>query len=176
MEPFYRQKAFTLVEIMVVISIVVFISATVMLNYRQSSQQLALSRSAYKLSQDIRKAGELAMSAKEFQGAIPSGGYGVYLKLSWGNYYKIYADTNGNEKYDTADGEVATVYLEEGIILQAISPSSLSINFKPPNPTIKIKTEGGSDSSTATITLSMSSDLTKTKKVKVNTAGLTEVE
>jgi hypothetical protein len=148
----------------------------VFLNYRQSSQQLTLSRSAYKLAQDIRKAGELAMSAKDFQGTVPSGGYGVHLKLSWGNYYKIYADTNGNEKYDTGDVEVETVYLEKGIILQDISPSSLSINFKPPNPIVKIKTEGGGDSSTATITLAIESDLTKTKKVKVNTVGLTEIE
>lgn len=118
----------------------------------------------------------MAMSAKEFQGVIPSGGYGIYLKLSWGNFYKLYADTNGNEKYDGADGEVETIYLEKGVILQDISPSSLSINFKPPNPTIKIKTDSGGDSNTATITLSLESDSTKTKKVKVNAVGLTEIE
>jgi len=171
-----KRNGFTLVEILVVISIIVFLSVTVLANYQKNSQQLALSRSAYKLSQDIRRAGEMAMSAKEFQGAVPQGGYGIYLKLSWGNFYKLYADTNGNEKYDTSDGEVGTVYLEKGIILQNIFPSSLSINFKPPNPTVKIKTESGGDSSLAIITLSLDSDSTKIKKVKVSAVGLTEIE
>lgn len=171
-----NRRGFTLIEIMVVTAITVFLSAMVLTNYQKSSQQLTLSRSAYKLSQDIRKAGGMAMSAKEFQGAVPGGGYGIYLKLSWGNFYKLYADTNGNEKYDGGDGEVETIYLEKGIVLQDISPSSLSVNFKPPNPTIKIKTEGGSDSSFAIITLSLESDSTKTKKVKVNAVGLTEIE
>lgn len=170
------ERGFTLIEIMVVAVIIVFLSATVLVNYQKNSQLLSLSRSAYKLSQDVRRAGELAMSAKEFQGAIPQGGYGIYLKLSWGNFYKLYADTNGNEKYDSGDGEVETIYLEKGVILQDISPSSLSINFKPPNPTIKMKTDSGGDSNAATITLSLDSDSTKTKKVKVNVVGLTEIE
>ncbi len=171
-----KRNGFTLVEILVAISIIVFLSVTILASYPKYSQQLALSRSAHKLSQDIRRASEMAMSAKEFQGTVPQGGYGIYLKLSWGNFYKLYADTNGNEKYDAADGEVETIYLEKGIILQDISPSSLSINFKPPNPTIKMKTDDGEDSSTATITLSLDSDSTKIKKVKVNAVGLTEIE
>lgn len=171
-----KWKGFTLVEILVVTAIVIFLSAIVLANYQANSQQLALSRSAYKLSQDIRRAGELAMSAKEFQGAVPRGGYGIHLKLSWGNFYKLYADTNDNEKYDGADGEIETVYLEKGVVLQDIFPSSLSINFKPPSPTIKIKTESGGDSANTVITLSLKADSTKTKKVKVNIAGLTEVE
>jgi len=170
------ERGFTLIEIMVVAVIIVFLSATVLVNYQKNSQQLSLSRSAYKLSQDVRRASEMAMSAKEFQGTIPQGGYGIYLKLSWGNFYKLYADTNGNEKYDSGDGEVETIYLEKGVILQDISPSSLSINFKPPNPTIKIKTDSGEDSNTAAITLSLDSDSTKIKKVKVNSVGLTEID
>jgi hypothetical protein len=118
----------------------------------------------------------MAMSAKEFQGSIPRGGYGIHLKLSWENYYKLYADENGNEKFDEADAEIETVYLEKGVYIKNISPSSLSVNFKPPGPTINIKTEAGDSSSNATITLSLKSDPSKIKIIKINAAGLAGVE
>ncbi|MDP2864055.1 MAG: hypothetical protein Q8N73_00100, partial [bacterium] len=83
---------------------------------------------------------------------------------------------NGNEKFDGADGEVETIYLEKGVYIKNISSSSLSINFKSPIPTVKIKTEAGQDSASAIITLSLESDSTKTKIIKVNSTGLIDVE
>ena len=171
-----KNDGFTLIEILVVTGIVVFLSAIILVNYQSSSQQLSLQRSAHKLAQDIRRAQELAMSAKEFQGAVPQGGYGIHFKTSWENFYKLYADTNGNEKYDGADGEIETVYLEKDVYVQNISPSSLSINFKPPNPTIRIKTEAGGDSVNVLITLSLQSEPTRTRIIKVNIVGLIDIE
>jgi hypothetical protein len=52
----------------------------------------------------------------------------------------------------------------------------LSVNFKPPGPTINIKTEAGDSSSNATITLSLKSDPSKIKIIKINAAGLAGVE
>ena len=171
-----KWKGFTLVELLVVSSIIILLSAIILPNYRGIERQFALQRSAHKLAQDVRRAGEMAMSTREFQGEIPEGGYGIHLKLSWGNYYKLYADKNGDEKFDGSDGEVETIYLEKGVYIKDISPSSLSINFKSPIPTIKITTEAGQDSASAIITLSLESDLTKTKIIKVNSAGLIDVE
>ncbi len=168
-------KSFTLIELIVVTSIIILLSAIVFPNYRGIERQFALQRSAHKLAQDIRRAGEMAMSTKEFQGKVPAG-YGIYLKQGERDYL-LYADTNpsqGNEKYDGGDGKIETINLEKGVYIQNISPSSLSINFKPPIPTIKIKTKG-EDSTTAVITLSLESDSTKTKIIKVNSAGLINV-
>ncbi len=69
-----------------------------------------------------------------------------------------------------------TVYLEEGVVMQNVSPSSLSINFRPPNPTIKIKTETGLNVPDVIITLALESDPTKTKTIQFNAAGLAEVK
>lgn len=169
-------KSFTLVELLVVTSIIILLSAIILPNYRGIERQFALQRSAHKLAQDIRRAGEMAMSTREFQEEVPEGGYGIHLELSWGNYYKLYADKNGNEKFDGADGEVETINLEKGVYIKNILPSSLSINFRSPIPTVKIKTEAGQDSVNATITLSLESDSTKTKIIKVNAVGLIDVE
>jgi len=171
-----KWKGFTLVELLVVTSMIILLSAIILPNYRGIEGQFALQRSAHKLAQDIRRAGEMAMSTREFQGEIPEGGYGIHLKLSWEDYYKLYADKNGNEKFDETDGEVETINLEKGVYIQNISPSSLSINFKSPIPTVKIKTEAGQDSANTIITLSLESDSTKTKIIKVNSAGLIDVE
>jgi len=171
------KRGFTLIELIVVTSIIILLSVIVFPNYRGIERQFALQRSAHKLAQDIRRAGEMAMSTKEFQGKVPAG-YGIYLKQGEKDYL-LYADTNppgGNEKYDGEDDKIETINLEKGVYIQNISPSSLSINFKPPIPTIKIKKEGGQDSTTAVITLSLESDSTKTKIIKVNSAGLIDVE
>lgn len=168
-------KSFTLIELIVVTSIIILLSAIVFPNYRGIERQFALQRSAHKLAQDIRRAGEMAMSTREFEGEIPKGGYGIHLSISWRTYYKLYAD-NGNGKYGSGDSDVEIINLEKGVYIQNISPSSLSINFKPPIPTIKITTEAGQKSTTAVITLSLESDPTKTKIIKVNSAGLIDAE
>ncbi len=190
MKPLNRQKAFTLIEILVVISITVFLSTMVLINYQKNSQQLTLSRSAYKLSQDIRKAGEMAMSAKEIEGStgekiVPTGGYGLFLQtIPNPPYYEIilFADCNDNQQYNSGNTcgtppnkfseKIENLNLENGVLINSLSPPSpLAITFKPPSPTISIS---GGDM--ATITLSLESDSTKIKKVKVNAVGLTEIE
>ncbi len=167
---------FTIVEMLVVSGIIIFLSAIVLINYKTNSQELALLRSAYKLSQDVRRAGEMAMSAKEFQGSIPSGGYGIYFSTSLTDSYKLYADLNGNEKYDASDGQIETVSFERGVVIKEIFPSSLSVNFKPPNPAVKIKTEAGSEVASTTITLALQSNQNKIKTIMINNAGLSEMQ
>lgn len=168
---------FTMIELFVVVSIIVLLSLIILPNYRASVSQLTLERSAHKMAQDIRRAAEMAMSAKEWQGQIPSGGYGVHLELSWETYYKLYADKNGSQKYEGAppDKEVETINLEKGVVIQGISttPNKVSINFKPPAPVVNL---GFTSDPVVTITLALKSDSTKTRTIKVNRAGLIDVE
>lgn len=63
-----KNKGFTLVELLVVISVIGLILTVTIANYPAIRQQLALSRAAHKLAQDIRMAQEMAMSYVEFQG------------------------------------------------------------------------------------------------------------
>ena len=164
------RKGFTLIELLVVTFLIFLLSAMVFLNYRGIDERFALERSTHKLSQDIRRASELAMSVKELNGTIPNG-YGIYL-VQGSTFYTLYADTSPDEKYTPgADIVVETIYLEKGIQIYNLSPALVSVNFKPPNPTVKISPA----SSEATITLSSIKDVSKTKTVKVNTAGLVDI-
>jgi len=181
---------FTLIEIIVVTGIIIFLSAIVLLNYRAGESQLALQRSVHKLAQDIRRAQEMAMSAKEITGPtgrriVPVGGYGIFFRvLPNPPYYEIilFADCNNDQRYTlgkvcgTAPNKfsekIKNLNLESGVKMSNLSPSSpLHITFKPPDPAISIS--GGN---LAVITLSLETDPTKTKTIRVNKAGLIYVE
>jgi len=177
-----KNKGFTLVELLVVISIISLLSVVVFANYRVGEKQFALQRLAHKLAQDIRRAQAMTMGAVECPsgtncaGQIPPG-YGIYLKQG-DTFYKLYADTNpsdGNEQYNAGDVVIEEIYFEKGVYIHSANPASFSINFKPPDPTIKIR-GGGQDKIESTITIALQSDTSKTKTIKVNKVGLIEVE
>lgn len=175
---------FTLVELLVSIFIIALLSAVIFANYRQSGQQFALQRSANKLAQDIRRAQEMTMSAKEFGGSVPPG-YGVILDKTWDvKKYRLYAD-EGSEFFNPADTIVETIDLERGVIIKKIEDidiplktyDSVSINFKPPDPIVNIRYNVGPPGLSETIiTLSLETDQNKTKIISVNKAGLIEIE
>ena len=167
------KKGFTLIETVVVISMILILSGIVLLNQRASQAQFALQRSAHKLAQDIRRAKELATSTQKFNNEIPKGGYGIYIELATSDSsYKIYADLNGDEKWDASDGIVEACDLEKEIFIKSVSPSPLSINFKPPDPEVKIS----QDVTSATIELAIRSDPDNTKTITINKLGLITIE
>ena len=162
------QKAFTLIELLVVTGIIILLSALVLPNYRTGESQLALQRSANKLAQDIRRAQEMAMSAKEFEGVVPPGGYGINFQTNLTSYI-LFADLNNNKVFDSGEA-IETLSLERGVKISNLSPASpLTISFTPPDPTVNINLSN----SLAIITLSNNG---QTKIIKVNKAGLIYVE
>lgn len=179
----FLKKGFTLIEIIVVTAIIVILSSIFLANYRAGEKEYSLLRTANKLAQDIRRAEEMAISARECQnpiacpsGGVPPGGYGFYIDKFSDDRYMIYADS-GSEKY--TDGEqIETIYLEQGVYIQNLVPSSanFSINFKPPDPTIEIKDNAGQDKDNVTITIALRTDTSKTKTITVNKVGLIDVD
>lgn len=184
---FSRQRlltGFTLIEILAVVSVMIILSGIVLVNYKSFGDQFALQRSANQLAQDIRRAQEMAMSAKECthptacpSGGVPSGGYGVYIDKFQNDRYFIYADNNADEYYSSGEA-IETIYLEKEVIILSLVPPSanFSINFKPPDPTIKIKDVAGQDKENITITIALKTDNTRTKTITVNKAGLVEIK
>ncbi len=171
-----NQKAFSLVEIIVAIGIITLLTVLILPNYKGADKQFALERSAHKLAQDTRRVQEMAMSAKETGGSVPLGGYGIHFRVSWETYYELYAD-GGNYKYGgIGDIYMETINLEEGVYIKSVVPSSLSVNFMPPDPVVNIKVEAGDDKDNAIITLALKSDPTKEKIIKINKLGRVEVE
>ncbi len=166
-------RAFTLVELLVVISLISLFSVLMMVNYRAGDAQLKLQRSSYKLAQDIGRAEEMAISAKSFQGTIP-GGYGIYFNLNSPGQYILFADLNGNKQYD-ANEMVETLNFENTVSLQALTPiaadNSLAVIFSPPDPTISFFPDAVSVSVTI-----KTAGLTSQKIIQVNKVGLISVQ
>lgn len=131
---------FTLVELLVVIGILLLLSAIILPNYRAVERQFALQRSVHKLTQDLRRAQEMAMAASEFQGEIPLGGYGLYFDISEPEHYILFADLDGEYDYDGSSELVEDIKIEKGIKISSLSPSSsFQLVFTPPDPIINIK-------------------------------------
>jgi prepilin-type N-terminal cleavage/methylation domain-containing protein len=84
------QKAFTLLEITVVVAIIGLLAVIVLANYRGGEKQSALLRSTHRLAQDLRRVEEMAISAQETPpgceqveaGVFPKGGYGIYFEIN----------------------------------------------------------------------------------------------
>jgi Tfp pilus assembly protein FimT len=154
-------------------AIIVIISGLAILNWRGGEKQYALQRAASKLAQDIRRAEEMAISSKEFRGEIPKGGYGVYFKIQEKEHYILFADLNSNSSYDPgSDGLIEDVKIEKDIQISQLSASPLHIIFIPPDPEVKIRPSANE----AQITLSFRTSPTKTKIIKVNKAGLIDID
>lgn len=190
----FKGKGFTFVELAIVLAVILLLSAIILPNYWAAASQFALERSSHELSQDIRRAAEMAMSAKELPGiGIPQGGYGIYFEKyvvaeSVAHTILLYADRDGNGEYSINDDTVETIYLEKGVkiervtfqadsktIAESLPVDALSINFNPPAPIVNI-TDGNQSVYKAFIYLTLENDPTRIKIVEANKAGLIEVE
>lgn len=132
-------KGFTIIELAVVVFIIVLLLALTLPNYRSGNRQLSLQRSIHKLAQDLRRAQEMALSVKEFEGSLPHG-YGFYADLDEPTKYILFADLDDNQEYSGVSEKVEETFLEKGIEISKLSPIapdfSLNIVFLPPDPTI----------------------------------------
>lgn len=172
------KHGFTLIELLVVMSIIMIISLLTFANYRLGEKSFSLEQSAAKLGQDFRRMEEMAMSAKEFHGKIPRGGYGVYLRAG-DSLYTLFADCDQNYQY-TVTGtpcqggyaeKVEEVSLGSRLEISLSSGSVLNVVFTPPTPLVTIS--GSANEATATVSLK---DIpSRSKTVKVNKAGLIEI-
>lgn len=174
-----KSKAFTIIEITVVIGIITLLTALILPNYRAGERQFALQRSAHKLSQDLRRTQEMAMSAKEINGVSPR--YGIEFENGTSDYY-IFSDNNDNGKREPSDSIIERVETEKKISIDQlfvgdppISKDKIWITFKSPDPltTIRSPADPPGGYSAGVIRLIGGNS---TKTIKVNKAGLIYVE
>ncbi len=187
-----NNKAFTLAEVLIVITIVLFLFPMVITNYNAGEKQFSLYRSAHGLAQELRNTQEMAMTGKttpvQFGQNFPAGGYGLYFE-DYKNSYILFADCDGDNEYDKSGlGETTKCseatpgepypeklrefYLESGVIISNIIPSEpLTILFFPPTPVITINPLPFDNQ--AIITLNLAG---KTKTITINTVGLIDVD
>lgn len=140
-----KQDGVTLVEVMVVITIIAILTGIAVADFPSIRMQLSLSRAEHILYQDLKQAQDLSGSGSQINvngNMITPSGYGIYFDLeSLGRKrYIIYADLNNNHQYDNSNKdyvvkEVDFAIIEPGIIINNITNAStkFSINFSPPN-------------------------------------------
>ncbi|KND52140.1 MAG: putative Type IV pilus pilin [Parcubacteria bacterium C7867-003] len=102
-----NKKAFTLVELLVSVSIIGVITSVVFWNYGDFNDQLALSAAAQELALDIREAQTYGINVKE--SGVGSNqytyGYGVHIIAGGGTGYRTFIDNNpANNQYEPNAG------------------------------------------------------------------------
>ncbi|MCX6798232.1 MAG: prepilin-type N-terminal cleavage/methylation domain-containing protein [Candidatus Falkowbacteria bacterium] len=175
------RPGFSLPEVITSLAIIVIITAIFLANYKDASKRNDLASSAQNVVSDIHLAQSYALGLAEYNGDVPSGGWGLHFDNTTGNsdHYIIFADINSNKRYDSGE-EVAnsggrTIYFSRDIKVKEFNhvTSPLDITFVPPDPITSI-TGGAGTSTEADIVLTELGKNT-TKTITINFLGLTEV-
>lgn len=148
------KKAFSLVELLVSISIISVIMTVVFWNYGGFNDNLAVSGAAQEMAIAIRQAQAYGINVKEtgVNSNVYSSAYGIYFdsSASSNTYYRIFVDLDGDGSYDSGES-VEVVNLRNNVKITGVCnattcpPSAppagitgLSITFLRPNPDARI--------------------------------------
>lgn len=197
-------RGFTLVELLVTISIFVILTGVVLFNQSRFNSTILLKNLAYDTALTIRQAQTYGINIKEFNtgesGAqdqfVP---YGVHFYKNANKSFILFADTefsldDPNKILHPYTGVVGTCNPSEGCVNRysikrgnyisdlcveangsCSSVNTLDIIFRRPNPDAKIFGDGVDDKTGAVITL-MGADNTSTTSVRVQANGLIEIK
>lgn len=132
-------KAFTIIELLVVSAIIALLTGLLFPNWRAGQNQFAVQRAAHKLAQDIRRTQEMALASQQLpSGQVPYA-YGVYFRKSEPKHYIIFADLNNDNDYTpTTDAVIEDIAIERKAAITELSADPLRIAFRPPRPTIAV--------------------------------------
>ena len=87
-----KQEGFSLVEALVVISIIALLTTLVLANYRQGQQKSVLNSATQRLAADLRRAQNSALAVKTEKEGMPACGYGIYTPSA--NQYQLFYNTS----------------------------------------------------------------------------------
>lgn len=160
---------FTLLELLVAVAIIALVSTYVLVNYRATQNRVDVRLEAYRFAATVRQAQNYALGAYENNGAVPVGGWGVYIADSAN--YRLFAD-DGDHVFDAGDAVVEAKQLPDTVVFPATSQDHEFV-FLPPNPTTYLD---GVNQGSVTITLQQADDASNTHTVTMNAFGLVDVD
>lgn len=132
----FNKKGFTLLELLIIITIVGIISSVLVVNWRRNEKQYQLQRAAQEIAQDIRMVQDMALNSYKYLDQIPDN-YGLYFDKNDKSSYIIFGDMNGNNSYQGAppDLEIESISIESGIEINSLSSGAqdLHITFSLPD-------------------------------------------
>ena len=173
-----NNKGFTLVEVLVVISIMVIVTGAVVINSGRSKDNVNLYSAKNSIGMNINKAKEIALSGVGATIGITNYGVGVWFPDSAGKYYYIYRNNellSQDKGYDSGDLILEKVILPQGVRYSTVSEKG--VLFIPPKPSVSICTGATTcNSSILTIEVYAEADATKKEIITVNKAGLVEID
>jgi len=103
-------KGFSLIELLVTVSIFTIITGIVLANFPTFSSKIALENLANEVALAVRQAQVFGVASREFgvgSGVFPT--HGVHFDKAQNTTFFLYADTNENNKYD-GDAELIETF------------------------------------------------------------------
>lgn len=179
---------FTILELVVSLSIFVIISTLVLANYSTYIGKLSVDNLAHEIAISIRQAQVFGQNVREFgvgSGQFPS--YGIHFDSTNEDSFVLFADVNSNRKYDGNDcTSLGTECIERFIIQSGARITDLcgdlncgllelDITFTRPNPEAYIL-GNGSGASYGTSDIVISTVKGETRKIVVWLVGQITVE
>lgn len=191
----YNKKkiAFTLIEMLVSISLIMIMTVVFIANYKSANKRTDLIMTAQVLTADIHMAQNNALGLVKYGAyGVPAGGWGIHIEKS--GTYTMFADLNevgslGFKEYDLlVEGEInngarlnsISENLEVESLtfynsISSITAESAVITFLPPNPKTNIYNPENSNDYTSLEIKLRENENNETKTVLVNFLGLVEV-
>jgi len=131
------KKGFTLMELLVVISIISITAAILVINQDTSTSDVNLLNAKSALITNINKAKEMALSGVGANVGDEYYGIGIWFPNANGTEYYIYRNKDTDFKYSSADEILEKVVLPKGI-KYARSNQCSGVLFSPPTPVVNI--------------------------------------
>lgn len=183
-----NNSGFTLVEMMVSVAVIVIVSAMSLVSFRSTNNSASSSMAAQKLASDIRMTQGWALSLKDFNGASPEGGWGIYFSKTGGDEYKysFFADKSDNHVCAANCGNTTEKYKDVAFLnnikiidikINSVSVNRLHLTFIPPEPEICIcENQGDCNSGCSNTNSSVEIELDGGNKIIVNKYGMVDVD
>jgi prepilin-type N-terminal cleavage/methylation domain-containing protein len=182
-------KGFTLLELLVVITLMVLITAAILVRQARFDSSTLLRSLSYSIALSARQAqvyGTSVVGVSSGGGTVFAPAYGVYFNNT--TSYIVYADVNGNGTYDSGtDTVIQTYQVGAGFQISQFcgvradssrhcstdgSPISwLSVYFKRPNPDGFFSDSAGDTITGAYIQVAAINDSTNTHSIIVTSTG-----
>jgi prepilin-type N-terminal cleavage/methylation domain-containing protein len=150
-----NNKGFTVVELIVTISILVIVTTLIFANYPKFRENISLKKTAQETALAVRQAQTYGLGVREFQpgtGIFP--GYGVHFNITSSDSFILFADLDEDNVYDGVSENVESFKIQTGEKLSGLcanvktSPpgtcgfNTIDIIFFRPKPLVTIKADG----------------------------------
>ncbi len=177
-----QKRGFTMIELIVTISILVIITTSIFIKYPTFRQNISLKRTAQEVALTIRQAQVYGLSTKEFQPETSIfSGYGVHFESGTDSFI-LFADADNDKTYDGASENVQVFQIQTGDKIADLCGNEIcgvmkmDIVFYLTNPPVSITADSillpfGSDAGVVIISLQG-----QTKTISVLPSGQIAVE